>query len=266
MSESSIWNKLRAKGFSEKATASIMGNMEAESNCISYRLQSDFTTGYTRSIEYTAQVDSGAISPEQFAYNGPGGGGYGLCQWTFYTRKTGLYNLAKKKGTSIGDEQTGVDWFYEEVQQVEYRDTWNALNADSTIYSMVCAMLRNYEKPADQSDAAAQMRTRFAQDIYNKYAGQPAPEPEPSPEPQPKPTPTPSGDTCEITVRVLRSGDMGRDVFLLQCGLSDMGYSVGVPDGDFGENTESGLNDFKSDCNLDADGVADEAVWQILFQ
>lgn len=227
-------------------------------------MQGDFSDGWARSIEYTARVDSGEISKEQFIYNGPNGGGYGAAQWTFWSRKQGLYDLAKKNGTSIGDEQTAVDWFYEEVQQGEYRTTWNALMADGSIYDMTTVVLRNYEKPHDQSDSVAASRTRMAQEIYNKYSG--TPEPSPDPKPDPKPTPTPSYDTCEVTIRVLREGDLGRDVFLLQCGLSDMGYSVGVPDGDFGQNTEAGLNEFKSDCGLDADGVADKSVWQIIFQ
>lgn len=262
MSDRSIWDKLRAKGFSENATAAIMGNMQAESGLCSYRLQGDFSDGWTKSIEYTANVDKGYITREQFIYNGPNGGGYGLCQWTFYSRKQGLYDLAESRGVSIGDEQTAVDWFYEEIQKSEYSKTWNALKGNGTIYDMSTAMLRNFERPQDQSDSQAAYRANLAQAIYNKYAETP----EPSPEPTPTPTPTPSYDTCDVTVRVLRRGDKGRDVFLMQCGLFDMGYSVGVPDGDFGTNTESGLNEFKADCNLDADGVADQAVWQIIFQ
>ena len=143
MSEQSIWNSLRYKGFSEKATAAIMGNMMAESGLIPYRIQGDFGNGYQRSLEYTTKVDNGAISREQFAYNGPGGGGYGLCQWTYYSRKLGLYDLAKKRCVSIGDEQLGIDWFYEEVQQGEYRQTWDALRSGDSIYEMTKVMLRN---------------------------------------------------------------------------------------------------------------------------
>ena len=104
MSKKTIWEYLKAKGFSDAATAAIMGNMEAESNCIAVRLQGDFTAGFARSNEYTAKVDSGEISREQFVYNGPGGGGYGLCQWTYWSRKAGLYDLAKEQGVSVGSE------------------------------------------------------------------------------------------------------------------------------------------------------------------
>ena len=46
MSKKTIWEYLKAKGFSDIAAAAIMGNMEAESNCIAVRLQGDFTAGF----------------------------------------------------------------------------------------------------------------------------------------------------------------------------------------------------------------------------
>lgn len=259
MSMETIWAKLRAKGFSEKATAAIMGNMMAESGLVPYRIQGDFGNGYQRSLEYTAKVDNGEISRGDFAYNGPGGGGYGLCQWTYFSRKLGLYDLAKERGVSIGDEQLGIDWFYEEVQQGEYRQTWDSLKSSSSIYDMAAVMLRNYEKPYDQSDSAAAQRTAMANQIYEKCKGTPT-------EPKPVPVNPGSTDSCDITVRVLRKGDLGRDVFLLQSGLNDMGFYCGIPDGDFGSHTESAVNSLRWDIGLDADGVVDADVWQIVFQ
>ena len=259
MSEQSIWNKLRAKGFSEKATAAIMGNMMAESGLISYRVQGDFDNGYERSIAYTQQVDDGVVSRDAFIYSGPGGGGYGLCQWTYFSRKLGLYRLAQSRGVSVGDEQLGVDWFYEEVQQSEYRKTWDSLKSSSSIYDMVAVMLRNYEKPYDQSDSAAAQRTAMANQIYERCKGT-------STEPKPEPVHNGSIDSCEITVRILSEGDLGRDVFLLQTGLQDMGIDCGIPDGDFGPHTEMAVNELKETIGLPMDGVADADVWQIIFQ
>ena len=270
MSERSIWDKLRAKGFSENATAAIMGNMQAESGLCAYRLQGDFSDGWTKSITYTSNVDRGAISKNDFIYNGPGGGGYGLCQWTFYSRKLGLYDLAKSRGVSIGDEQVGIDWFYEEVQHPEYSKTWNALKGNGSIYDMTTVMLRNFEKPADQSDSQASYRNRLAHDIYDKYAGTP----EPSPEPTPTPTPTPSPDTCQVTARVLRYGDRGTDVTMFQyylvyiCGenIGTWGENEDGIDGVYGHDTEDGVNRLRISYNLNPDGVVDGDLWQIFHQ
>jgi len=73
MAKEKIWRFLKHKGFSDIATAAIMGNMEAESGCISYRLQGDFGKNFQRSKDYTAQVDAGIIGKNEFVYNGPCG-------------------------------------------------------------------------------------------------------------------------------------------------------------------------------------------------
>jgi peptidoglycan hydrolase-like protein with peptidoglycan-binding domain len=92
------------------------------------------------------------------------------------------------------------------------------------------------------------------------------------PSAQVKPIFTPNGDaerqTCEITVRVLSSGDLGRDVYLLQSGLQDMGYFLGGygADGAFGSDTENALRTMQRDCNLTETGVAGKDEWQVIFQ
>ena len=43
----------------------------------------------------------------------------------------------------------------------------------------------------------------------------------------------------------------GRDVFLLQCGLIDMGFNCGMPDGDFCPLTLMALNELKSELGLE---------------
>lgn len=290
MSEASIWSKLRAKGLSEKATAAVMGNWQAESGLCAYRLQGDFSDGWVRSIEYTARVDSGEISREQFIYNGPGGGGYGAAQWTFWSRKQGLYDLAKSRGVSIGDEQVQIDWFYQEIQKPEYiykknnyeqYQVFKYLNMDGeSLLDMTKAVMRGYEKPHDQSDAEAAKRAKWGQDIWERNKGttpdvDPEPTPEPTPEPEPTPTPTPIY-TCTITCPILRKGDKdtskggdkGVTVSMLQMGLKKNGISLGIwgVDGDFGSTTERAVKEFQSNCNLMVDGIVGQDTWQVLFQ
>ena len=48
-------------------------------------------------------------------YDGPGGGGYGLCQWTYHPRKAGLYDLAQEQNVSIRDEFIQVEWLTREL-------------------------------------------------------------------------------------------------------------------------------------------------------
>ena len=133
MSKQSIWNLLKQKGFSDVAAAGIMGNMEAESNCESNRLQGDFGTTREKSINYTKQVDEGYVSRDDFIYNGPNGGGYGLCQWTYYSRKAGLYDLAKMRGLSIASEDVQIEWLCNELAQGEYASVLQTLRTSGSI-------------------------------------------------------------------------------------------------------------------------------------
>ncbi len=48
---------------------------------------------------------------------------------------------------------------------------------------------------------------------------------------------------------------------MLQCGLQDMGFDCGLPDGDFGCNTEEAVRELQRANGLDPSGVADAAVW-----
>lgn len=269
MSERTIWDRLRESGFSEEATAAIMGNMQAESGLVPYRIQGDFSDGYTRSQNYTNQVDGNYISKDDFVYHGPGGGGYGLCQWTFSSRKEGLYDLAKKRFVSIGNEAVQIDYFIEELKKAEYSRVLDTLMNSHSIYDMVTVFVRVFERPADQSDAVCNYRTSLARTIYNTYSGS---TPEPEPEPQPEPV-DPTGDSCEVVAPILKKGSKGTAVVMAQrallcfeCDLGTTGpYQNGV-DGVFGESTENAVFKFQRECNLAETGVVDADTWQVLLQ
>ena len=170
MSKQTIWQFLKHKGFSSEAAAAILGNMEAESNCVANRLQGDFTKGFKRSIDYTAQVDAGNISRHEFIHNGPGGGGYGLCQWTYPPRKAGLYDLAQEKGAAVGDESVQLEWFMKELRQEEYRSLREILQGCSSIRTCSDALVKRFLKPADQSEAVLQKRADLAWDFYYQFS------------------------------------------------------------------------------------------------
>ena len=110
-------------------------------------------------------VDRGDISREQFVYNGPGGGGYGLCQWTYWSRKAGLYDLAKSQGVSIGDEFIQVEWLVRELFQDEFRPVLNTLQNSESIRECSDVLVKKFLRPADQSDAVCVQRAKFAREI-----------------------------------------------------------------------------------------------------
>ena len=170
MNENKIWYLLKERAYTNEAAAALIGNMFAESNCFAPRIQNDFSEDYDCSLEYTADVDEGRISENEFVYNGPGGGGYGLLQWTFWSRKKGLYELAKKQGKSIGDVELQIDWLDEELNSEEYADVIDVLEHSVSIRECTDVLVRKYLRPADQSDAVCAYRAKLGIQIYDRFA------------------------------------------------------------------------------------------------
>lgn len=181
-----IWNYFVNKIGNEYGVAALMGNLQAESGLCPYRLQGDFTNGWTTSINYTARVDSGAISRYDFANNGPNGGGYGLAQWTYYTRKYGLYDMWKSGGySSIGSIELACDYLWLELSR-DYVGVLSVLKTCTSIREGSDKVLHDFENPADQSTSVEIARANLGQAIYNELHGTTDPgDPDPTPTPDP---------------------------------------------------------------------------------
>lgn len=189
-----IWNYFMGKIGNEYGVAGLMGNLQAESGLCSYRLQGDFSSGWATSKQYTANVDSGVISEYDFVHNGPNGGGYGLAQWTFYTRKQGLYDLWQSGHyDSIGNEELACEYLWWELQN-SYGGVLRVLKSATSIREASDCVLHDFENPADQSVSVEELRESMGQAIYNTYTGTSGgggEDPNPTPEPEPEPdTPT----------------------------------------------------------------------------
>ena len=114
MSEKLIWKFLKGQGFNDFGAAGILGNIHAESACSPVNLQNSGNTrlGMT-DTEYTAAVDNGSY--QNFVRDACG---YGLCQWTYWSRKEALLKLARSKGKSIGDISVQLDFLVAELRQL----------------------------------------------------------------------------------------------------------------------------------------------------
>lgn len=166
-----IWDKLNAGIKNEIGVAALMGNLRAESGLYPYRLQGDFSNGYQTSLDYTARVDNGSIPEYDFVNNGPNGGGYGLAQWTFWSRKQNLYNRFKSGGyDSIGSVDLACDFLLWELEH-GYTAVWNALVNATNIRSASDVVLHQFENPADQSESVEILRAQLGTEVYNAFSG-----------------------------------------------------------------------------------------------
>ena len=259
LSKKSIYEALRLGGLSVAGACAMMGNMEAESNCISIRVQGDNKYPYQYSCDYTNQVDIGNISRHEFIHDGPNGGGYGLCQWTYPTRKADLYDLAKSKSVSIGDEQMQCDLCIMELKR-DYPELYDFLCTTDNISKAAEDICSKFERPAVNNFA---FRINAAMGFYNEFADV---EVDTGYNEDSCPIEPEIQVDCWVDVRMLKKGNLGRDVFLLQCGLADMKFNCGIPDGDFGVKTEEAVRQLQRANDLLPSGIADARVWKIILK
>ena len=255
MSELSIWKALLAGGLTAAGAAAMMGNMHAESAMRSDNVQD--CMGYTDE-EYTRAVDNGRIDRESFANDQRG---YGLCQWTHHARKRMLFEFAVSYGASIGDEAMQTAFVLYEFPS-EAPDTCALCCTSDDIYKCTEWICKYYERPYINNIAD---RYNFAMQFFNKFKDEQIDDNCGCTDCQIRAAEE-NVETCDITVRVLKKGSKGRDVRMAQIALIDMGYQLGNDDGDFGNKTLDAVNAFKEKCNLNPDGVIDQAAWQVIFQ
>ena len=159
-----MWEFLSSKGLNDYAVAGIMGNIYAESSFRSNNLQGSYEKklGYTDET-YTRAVDDGSYT--NFIKDTAG---YGLAQWTYYSRKEDLLEFANSKKKSIGDFEMQLEFLWTELQT--YKSMMKQLKAAESVKEASNLILHDYEAPADQSVAAENKRAAYCQTYYDKYA------------------------------------------------------------------------------------------------
>ena len=165
--EEKIWNFLLDAGFTKAGAAGLIGNLNAESGLYPDRVQGDIPYS-DFSKNYTKQIDEGIINENEFINNGPNGGGYGLAQWTYYTRKRSLYRFAKNLNTSIGNLETQLKFLLNELKNNYTNSVYKVLIKTDSLQEASDAVLYKFENPANAS-AKSTERLRLSQNTYNKF-------------------------------------------------------------------------------------------------
>lgn len=176
--EQKIWNYLKSIGCTDAGAAGMMGNLKAESGLIPSRLEIlcrkrllEHTGVNWSDEEYTKAVDDGRITRAQFLNPLPNKKyGYGICQWTTTQRKSGLYDLAKSKGVSIGDLDTQLEYLGTELSKL-FPSVLKVLKSAKTVREASDIVLKKFEAPADQSESVKATRAKYGQVYYDRYAG-----------------------------------------------------------------------------------------------
>lgn len=144
-----------------------MGNLFAESGLIPTNLQNSYESKLgMNDASYTAAVDNGSYT--NFTHDSAG---YGLAQWTYWSRKQGLFQLCKSRGKSIGDLNTQLDFLYQELT-TSYSQLLKILKITSSVEEASNLVVTQFERPVDQSFDALKQRALYSQRYFNTYSTQ----------------------------------------------------------------------------------------------
>ncbi len=165
MSESTIWNYLKSQGLTDCGVAGLMGNLYAESGLNPKNLQNSYekSLGYNDE-SYTQAVDNGTYT--NFVKDAAG---FGLAQWTYWSRKQALLAYCKAVGTSIGSLDAQLGFLMKELSD-GYQSVLSVLKTTDSILEASNAVLLQFERPADQSVTVQHKRASYGQSFYDKYA------------------------------------------------------------------------------------------------
>lgn len=163
--EQRIWNYLKSKGLNDFGVAGLMGNLYAESALNPKNLQQTFEKklGYTDAT-YTESVDNGTYT--NFVKDSAG---YGLAQWTYWSRKQNLLNFAQAAGKSIGDLDMQLDFLWKELND-GYRGVLDLLRNATSVLEASNEILFKFERPANQGISVQEKRASYGQVYFDKYA------------------------------------------------------------------------------------------------
>ncbi len=175
--EEKVWWGLIDAGYSKEATAGAMGNFQQESGIVANNVQGSYKQPNPQMYnqEYAEKVNNGTISEEDFVHHGPGGGGYGLAQWTYYTRKQGLYDLAKSKGVGIDNEEVQIEWLLKEMSESGGQFSASGRAAFMQAQTPEEAAKSFFDEFEGAGDSTLAKRQTYARAIYDKYVNQTKP-------------------------------------------------------------------------------------------
>ena len=279
MSGMSIYGALVRAGMTAAGACGLMGNMQAESGMKSNIVQRGMTA--LSDGEYTRRADAG--EPDFIR----DGAGYGLCQWTYWSRKQALLCFARERGVSVGDEGMQVEFCLSELCS-EYPALRRFLCETQDVRAAAERVCREYERPAvNNVDARAAYAARFADMAAREGWG--------STMPEEKNLSVASGDSSPYRgakgaegaekaesadgakgaeeagsaeaywpPRVICEGMSGSDVAAAQALLRARGIECPAA-GVFDAQTRAAVLTFQARHGLDCDGIAGGMTWGALL-
>ena len=158
---STIWNFL-VKYVTKEGAGGIMGNLYAESALKPnvYETSKHGAIGLSND-EYVSRVNSGAYSKSKFINDGAG---FGIAQWTYYSRKAALYDKCKGK---IGNLNCQLEYLVQELKS-DFAKLFSYLKSSHDLKECSTRVLKDFERPAN-ANGKINERYQYSLNYYNKF-------------------------------------------------------------------------------------------------
>lgn len=175
-----IYNLLMTHFHNDIGVSGLMGNLQAESYLTPYRMQSELSESADISRSYATDVVQGNITKSQFIakdqdsiwYHGVeyDGVGFGLAQWTYFSRKEALYDWRISNEFIDFGVNCTVSFLIHELS-TNYPECYDMVMNGTNLKAVSDYILANFENPGDQSTEMKLHRYRLAAAILNDYGG-----------------------------------------------------------------------------------------------
>ncbi len=161
--EKIVWDFLKKEGLTNEGAAGLMGNLQVESNVRSVIYENIYKDrlGLTDQ-QYVDKVNDGSYT--NFVYDQVG---FGLAQWTYYTRKQALLNHCRGR---IGNLQCQLEYLMIEFKNY-FVGILSFLKSSHDVKACTLKVMLEFENPEDQSEPRREIRYQFAKNYYKEFTG-----------------------------------------------------------------------------------------------
>ena len=249
-------------GFTIEAACSLLANIQGES-AFKCNNAEDRINRVVSDEEYIRRADAGltTYNGKNFIYDEVG---FGYIQWTFWSRKKGLYEFCKDRGTSVADHESQKEFVFVEMKR-DFPAIWKLCQTSHDIEEIMHQLVWIWENPADKQ-GAMNVRLPYARSWYARFTEWNKPVEEPAAESPTETVLDADGYVTERTwpPRTIQNGLNWTEAYLLQSLLKCHGYNVLIC-GVFADSLERKVREFQEDNGLKVDGVVGPKTWKKLM-
>ena len=140
-----MYRRFREAGMTSAGACALLAQIQHES---AFRASNAEDSKGVDDQVYTARVDNGQMTKQQFMHDSIG---YGYAQWTYYFRKGLMWDYFKSRKKSIADSKTQIDFLIWEMKAY-FQNQWKLVTTSNDLKNCTWELLDKWENPAEKTN------------------------------------------------------------------------------------------------------------------